>query len=120
MNDTVAEKKPRTGDNGDGCDGEPSGTAESGGGGLVERLPEALLVEVLGRLDVDDACSAVASCCSLHAAPTRPSMPSPPSTSPCAPPSVCLFACCPPGGAADTGDGVGGLVVRTRRSCCLS
>jgi hypothetical protein len=65
MEDTVAEKKPRTA--GDGCNGEPSGTAESGGG-LVERLPEALLVEVLGRLDLDDACSAAASCRSLHAA----------------------------------------------------
>jgi hypothetical protein len=71
MEDTVAEKKPRTaGDgDGDGCNGEPSGTAESGGGGgLVERLPEALLVEVLGRLDLDDACSSAASCRSLHAA----------------------------------------------------
>ncbi|CAD6246139.1 unnamed protein product [Miscanthus lutarioriparius] len=69
MEDTVAEKKPRT--TGDGCNGEPSGTAESGGGGgggLVERLPEALLVEVLGRLDLDDACSAAAYCRSLHAA----------------------------------------------------
>ncbi|KAJ1269031.1 hypothetical protein BS78_07G179000 [Paspalum vaginatum] len=61
MQDTT-EKKPRT----EGGGGEPSGSAE--GGGLVERLPEALLVEVLGRLDVEDACSAAASCRSLHAA----------------------------------------------------
>ncbi|KAG2584774.1 F-box protein At-B-like isoform X1 [Panicum virgatum] len=48
-----------------GCTrGEASGSSE--GEGLVERLPEALLVEVLGRLEVDDACSAAASCRALH------------------------------------------------------
>ncbi|XP_062196313.1 F-box protein At-B [Phragmites australis] len=63
------EKKPRTavaaGDSGDRSGGDPSGSAEVGG--LVNRLPEALLVEVLGRLDVEDACSAAASCRALHA-----------------------------------------------------
>ncbi|PUZ52067.1 hypothetical protein GQ55_6G240500 [Panicum hallii var. hallii] len=64
------EKKPRAaaaavGDGG-GSRGEASGSSE--GGGLVERLPEALLVEVLGRLEVDDACSAAASCRALHGA----------------------------------------------------
>ncbi|KAG2584791.1 F-box protein At-B-like isoform X2 [Panicum virgatum] len=50
-----------------GCTrGEASGSSE--GEGLVERLPEALLVEVLGRLEVDDACSAAASCRALHGA----------------------------------------------------
>ncbi|OQU83672.1 hypothetical protein SORBI_3005G157866 [Sorghum bicolor] len=67
MEDTIAEKKPRTaGDrDGDGCNSEPERRL---GGRLAERLPEALLVEVLGRLDLDDACSAAASCRSLHAA----------------------------------------------------
>ncbi|KAF8758082.1 hypothetical protein HU200_010745 [Digitaria exilis] len=59
------EKKPRAGADGDSR-GEASGGSESGG--LVERLPEALLVEVLGRLEVDDACSAAASCRALHGA----------------------------------------------------
>jgi hypothetical protein len=54
------EKKTRTADA-----GEASG---SDGGGLVNRLPEALLVEVLGLLELDDACSASASCRALHAA----------------------------------------------------
>lgn len=62
------EKKPRAGAAGDegGTRGEASGSSESWG--LVERLPEALLVEVLGRLEVDDACSAAASCRALHGA----------------------------------------------------
>lgn len=54
------EKKPRTSDAGE--------AAGSDGGGLVNRLPEALLVETLGLLEVDDACSAAASCRSLRAA----------------------------------------------------
>lgn len=54
------EKKPRTDD--------AVEAAGSDGGGLVNRLPEALLVEMLGLLEVDDACSAAASCRSLHAA----------------------------------------------------
>jgi hypothetical protein len=53
MEVTIAEKKPRAADD---------------GGGLVERLPEALLVEVLARVDVDGACSAAASCRSLYSA----------------------------------------------------
>ncbi|KAL6858904.1 hypothetical protein ACP4OV_017906 [Aristida adscensionis] len=64
----ATEKKPRPADgdgDGDRSRGEASG---SGGGGLVDRLPDALLVEVLGRLEVDDACSAAASCRALHAA----------------------------------------------------
>ncbi|CAO2207154.1 unnamed protein product [Urochloa humidicola] len=64
------EKKPRAAAAGDGdggaSPGEASGSSE--GGGLVERLPEALLVEVLGRLEVDDACSAAASCRALRGA----------------------------------------------------
>ncbi|CAL5001407.1 unnamed protein product [Urochloa decumbens] len=65
------EKKPRTaggGGDGDGgaSRGEASGSSE--GGGLVERLPEALLVEILDRLEVDDACSAAASCRALRGA----------------------------------------------------
>ncbi|TVU05311.1 hypothetical protein EJB05_48469, partial [Eragrostis curvula] len=58
--DAMEEKRPRTADA-----GEASG---SDGGGLVNRLPEALLVEVLSLLEVDDACSAAASCRALHAA----------------------------------------------------
>ncbi|ONL99518.1 F-box protein At-B [Zea mays] len=53
MEVTIAEKKPRAAGDGDG---------------LVERLPEALLVEVLARVDVDGACSAAASCRSLYSA----------------------------------------------------
>uniref|UniRef100_A0A804R8C6 50S ribosomal protein L9, chloroplastic n=1 Tax=Zea mays TaxID=4577 RepID=A0A804R8C6_MAIZE len=53
MEVTIAEKKPR---------------AAGDGGGLVDRLPEALLVEVLARVDVDGACSAAASCRSLYSA----------------------------------------------------
>ena len=63
------EKKPRAaaaGGDGGGTRGEASGSSE--GGGLVERLPEALLVEVLCRLEVDDACSASASCRALQGA----------------------------------------------------
>jgi hypothetical protein len=61
------EKKPRAaaGDGG-GSRGEASGSSE--GGDLVERLPEALLVEVLGRLEVGDACSAATSCRALRGA----------------------------------------------------
>jgi hypothetical protein len=51
MEVTIEEKKPR---------------AAGDGGGLVDRLPEALLVEVLARVDVDGACSAAASCRSLY------------------------------------------------------
>lgn len=40
------EKRPRAGD-GDGGGGEASGSV---GGGLVDTLPEALLVEVVGRV----------------------------------------------------------------------
>ncbi|ONM19227.1 F-box protein At-B [Zea mays] len=53
MEVTIAEKKPR---------------AAGDGGGLVDRLPEVLLVEVLARVDVDGACSAAASCRSLYSA----------------------------------------------------
>jgi hypothetical protein len=53
MEVTIAEKKPR---------------AVGDGGGLVDRLPEALLVEVLARVDVDGACSAASSCRSLYSA----------------------------------------------------
>ena len=57
MEVTIAEKKPR---------------AAGDGGGLVDRLPEALLVEVLARVDVDGACSAAASCRSLYSAAVTP------------------------------------------------
>ncbi|CAO2184138.1 unnamed protein product [Urochloa humidicola] len=63
------EKKPRAaGGDGDGgpSRGEASGSSE--GGDLVERLPEALLVEVLGWLELDDASSAAASCRALRGA----------------------------------------------------
>jgi hypothetical protein len=53
MEVTIAEKKPR---------------AAGDSGGLVDRLLEALLVEVLARVDVDGACSAAASCRSLYSA----------------------------------------------------
>ena len=57
------EKRPRTGDGGGG--GESS---DSVGGGLVDRLPEALLVEVVGRVGLEAACSAAASCRALRGA----------------------------------------------------
>uniref|UniRef100_A0A0D9X9D4 F-box/LRR-repeat protein 15-like leucin rich repeat domain-containing protein n=1 Tax=Leersia perrieri TaxID=77586 RepID=A0A0D9X9D4_9ORYZ len=64
------EKKPRLvagGGGGGGGDGEASGSAVCGGL-LVERLPEALLVEVVGRLELEAACSAAASCRALRSA----------------------------------------------------
>jgi hypothetical protein len=54
------EKKTRTADAGK--------VAGIDGGGSVVRLPDALLVEVLRLLEVDDACSAAASCRALHTA----------------------------------------------------
>ncbi|KAK1606180.1 hypothetical protein QYE76_029853 [Lolium multiflorum] len=57
------EKRPRAGDGGGG--GEVSGTL---GGGLVDILPEALLVEVVGRVGLEAACSAAASCRALRGA----------------------------------------------------
>ncbi|KAG8047678.1 hypothetical protein GUJ93_ZPchr0008g12183, partial [Zizania palustris] len=60
------EKKPRlVAGHGDGGGGEASGRA---GFGLVERLPDALLVEVVGRLELETACSAAASCRALRGA----------------------------------------------------
>uniref|UniRef100_A0A0D9XAD4 F-box/LRR-repeat protein 15-like leucin rich repeat domain-containing protein n=2 Tax=Leersia perrieri TaxID=77586 RepID=A0A0D9XAD4_9ORYZ len=56
------EKKPRL----VAGDGEASGSAVCGG--LVERLPEALLVAVIGRLELEAACSAAASCRAIRAA----------------------------------------------------
>ncbi|KAL6646108.1 hypothetical protein ACP70R_017716 [Stipagrostis hirtigluma subsp. patula] len=65
----ATEKKPRTADADAGGDDCSRGEASGGNGGsLVDKLPEALLVEVLGRLELDDACSAAASCRALHAA----------------------------------------------------
>lgn len=58
------EKRPRAGD-GDGGGGEASGSV---GGGLVDTLPEALLVEVVGRVGLEGACSAAASCRALRSA----------------------------------------------------
>jgi hypothetical protein len=59
------EKRPRAGDGGGGGGGEASGTL---GGGLVDTLPEALLVEVVGRVGLEAACSAAASCRALRGA----------------------------------------------------
>ena len=58
------EKKPRAAGDGQGG-GEASG---SGGGGLVDILPEALLVEVVGRVGLEAACSAAASCRAVRGA----------------------------------------------------
>jgi hypothetical protein len=58
------EKRPRAGDGGGGG-GEASGSL---GGGLVDMLPEALLVEVVGRVGLEAACSAAASCRALRGA----------------------------------------------------
>ena len=60
------EKRPRTGDGGGGGGGGES--SDSVGGGLVDRLPEALLVEVVGRVGLEAACSAAASCRALRGA----------------------------------------------------
>ncbi|KAI4975151.1 F-box protein At-B [Hordeum vulgare subsp. vulgare] len=58
------EKKPRGAGDGQGG-GEASGSV---GGGLVDILPEALLVEVVGRVGLEAACSAAASCRALRGA----------------------------------------------------